>query len=202
MHLQAESHKRGMAYRVWTAGNFNPASSNAFPDKSENILNESGVSNPHVVGCIDFHPKSAQINQELNSSTLKADDITDGKMRNGEVEPRPPQIFPGDGECNQMIFSPSNPQDFTHEKKGPVPDAEPDLGSKAIESYGAPEETSPLALSKPQATQHGMRRRPLVLTAINAQREQRILEWLQVYILIYFKIGCIQENISFFFYVL
>ena len=181
MHLQAESHKKGMAYRVWTAGNFNPASSNAFPDKSKNILNETGVSNPHVVGCIDLHPKSVQIIQEPDPSTLKADDISDGKTKNGEVEPQPSQIFPGDGECNQMIFRPSNPQEFTHEKKGPVFDVEPDLGSKAIEANDAPEETSPLALSKPQGTP----RRRLASTAINAQREQEILEWLQVFILIY-----------------
>ena len=55
---------------------------------------------------------------------------------------------------------------------------EPDLESKAIEANDAPAETSPLALSKPQGTQHGTGRQRLVLTAISAQREQRILEWL------------------------
>lgn len=179
MHLQAESHKRGMAYRVWTAGNFNPASSNAFPDKSENIFNENGVSNPHVVGYMDLHQKSAQTIQELDPSTLKTDNTTHGKTKNREIEPEPSQIFPGDGECNQMLLCPSNPQEFNHEKKDPVPDAEPDLESKAIEANDALPETSPLALSKSQGPQQGSRRRRLALTAISAQKEQRILEWLQ-----------------------
>lgn len=179
MHLQAESHKRGMAYRVWTAGNFNPASSNAFPDKSENIFNENGVSNPHVVGYMDLHQKSAQTIQELDPSTLKTDNTTHGKTKNREIEPEPSQIFPGDGECNQMLLCPSNPQEFNHEKKDPVPDVEPDLESKAIEANDALPETSPLALSKSQGPQQGSRRRRLALTAISAQKEQRILEWLQ-----------------------
>lgn len=179
MHLQAESHKRGMAYRVWTAGNFNPVSSNAFPDKSENIFNENGVSNPHVVGYMDLHQKSAQTIQELDPSTLKTDNTTHGKTKNREIEPEPSQIFPGDGECNQMLLCPSNPQEFNHEKKDPVPDAEPDLESKAIEANDALPETSPLALSKSQGPQQGSRRRRLALTAISAQKEQRILEWLQ-----------------------
>ena len=147
-----------------------------------------------MVGCIDYHLKSGQIIQEPDPSTLEADDITDGKTKIGEVEPQPSQISPGDGECNQMIFRPSNPQEFTHEEKGSVPDVEPDLESKAIEANDAPAETSPLALSKPQGTQHGTGRQRLVLTAISAQREQRILEWLQVFILIYFTISCIPRK--------
>ncbi|XP_021293853.1 uncharacterized protein LOC110423806 isoform X2 [Herrania umbratica] len=45
MHLQAESHKKTTAYRVWTSGNANPKSSNAFLIKPKNPHDENEISN-------------------------------------------------------------------------------------------------------------------------------------------------------------
>lgn len=70
MHLQAESHNRGMAYRVWTFGNFNSEASNI--NKQENVFNESGVCNPRV-GNLDIQEKSAQTVQEVEHSTSQSD---------------------------------------------------------------------------------------------------------------------------------
>lgn len=197
MHLQAESHKRGMAYRVWTAKNFNLASAKAFPDKSANVVNENGVPNRHVA-YIDFHQKSGQTIQELDPSTLKPDNTTQLKMKNGEIEPELPQVIPGDGECNQKLSCLSNPQEFIHDKNDLVPDMEHDLGSKIIEANDVSSETSPLVLSKPQGSQRS-RRRSLSLTAISAQTEQMMLEWLQVFILVYFLKG---QNLISYMYVM
>ncbi|KAF8388748.1 hypothetical protein HHK36_025428 [Tetracentron sinense] len=175
MHLQAESHNRGMVYRVWTSGNFNRGSSIAFPSKSEDVLDENSLSMQHE-GDLVFHEKSAPIIPQLDSSASKYDFSTSGKTISGQMGAKLFNGSPGDGESNQLLICGSSPQELAHELGRTVPDTELDLVS---ESNVAPPEASSSAMSTPSKLRSFQRYPCLSLTAVSAQREQRILERLQ-----------------------
>ncbi|XP_059645446.1 uncharacterized protein LOC132287005 isoform X2 [Cornus florida] len=152
MHLQAESHNRGVAYRVWTSGNFNSEAS-VFPSKSENPSDENGACNP-CVGYLDFHEKSSQIvpDPELELSTSKDDVKNTGETETKAIEP---ELSQGSGADELPIVSASTVSNV------------------------APLETPPLALATAPRIRSYQKYPCLTLAAASAQREQRILQILQ-----------------------
>lgn len=72
MQLQAENLKRGIAYRVYSPGNFNPDSSQPFSSTVEDLRNENEPSNPHVED-VTYQEKLAQTNLERNASACSGD---------------------------------------------------------------------------------------------------------------------------------
>ncbi|KAH7865791.1 hypothetical protein Vadar_011204 [Vaccinium darrowii] len=151
MHKQEENHNRGLAYRVWTSGNFNPEASNIFRSKPENNLNENGASNPPD-GDLAYHEKSAQAIPELDLWTSKVDTEDDRKAHDEVIEPELPH------------GSPSN---------------EFQMVNAASVSNVAIVETSPLDLSTPPRQRSYPRYPSLTKTASSARREQWILQRLQ-----------------------
>ena len=103
MHLQAESHNRGVAYRVWTSGNFNPEASNIVVGKPEHALCENDTSNPPV-GYLAWHEKAAQTIPDLDLWTSKVDGPDNEKSQDKVIEPELPNGSPSDGECNIMML--------------------------------------------------------------------------------------------------
>ncbi|KAA8541644.1 hypothetical protein F0562_022796 [Nyssa sinensis] len=180
MHLQAESHNRGVAYRVWTSGNFNPEASNTVLSKSENVFDENGVSNP-CIGDLAFHEKSTQTvpDRELDLSTSKADIRDTGRTENRTIEPELSPVSLADGDTDTMLVCSSNPQKLACELHGMIPDAELPIVNATTVSNVIPLETSPPALSTPPRPRSYQRYPCLSLTAVSAQREQRILQRLQ-----------------------
>ncbi|XWS20082.1 hypothetical protein CRYUN_Cryun31cG0071000 [Craigia yunnanensis] len=87
MHLQAESHKKTTAYRVWTSGNSNPKSSNAFLIKSKNANDENEISNLDVV--------NSEVPDGSNQNFLEYEPSTSAELdlvsRESEIHARPPE---------------------------------------------------------------------------------------------------------------
>lgn len=172
MHLQAEIHTKTKAYRIWTARNFNSKSSNAFPRKSKTVTSENKVDNLDI-------PNSL--------STSESNIATPAKMNDSEITTEP--------SCG------SNPQQILHEPRDTVPDAKHDSVGMEIET-NAPSETAPTDSLKPFKSRSYQRYPCLSLTVDGAQREQRILERLQVFGIIHFSKGLCHENKIYFFFLL
>ncbi|KAH7867225.1 hypothetical protein Vadar_030631 [Vaccinium darrowii] len=151
MHKQEENHNRGLAYRVWTSGNFNPEASNIFGSKPENNLNENGASNPPD-GDLAYHEKSAQAIPELDLWTSKVDVEDNRKAHDEVIEPELPHGSPS----NELL-----------------------MVNAAAVSNVATVETSPLDLSTPPRQRSYPRYPSLTKTASSARREQWILQRLQ-----------------------
>ncbi|XWS16178.1 hypothetical protein CRYUN_Cryun34aG0062700 [Craigia yunnanensis] len=123
MHLQAESHKKTTAYRVWTSGNSNPNSSNAFFIKSKNANDEIEISNLDVV--------NSEVPDGSNQNFLECDPSTSA------------------GETNHIVVYFDNMQEFPTERSNTALHAELDLVSRESEIHAPPPEPTGLALLKP-----------------------------------------------------
>ncbi|XP_057977726.1 uncharacterized protein LOC131164495 isoform X2 [Malania oleifera] len=178
VHQQFENCNKSKAYRVWTRGNFNPESHNAFPCISENLCNNDGVSTPHVEG-LAFYEKSAQTILPSNSSASTDDIATSVEIKNGDIDEEFSCCPQEDVECIHMLPSPSIQQELVHEVGGTGPNAKLGLVSIATESIDALLETSPSSLAKSLKCQSYQKNSSHILTADSIQREQRILELLQ-----------------------
>ncbi|XP_057504442.1 uncharacterized protein LOC130787950 isoform X1 [Actinidia eriantha] len=151
MHLQAESHNRGVAYRVWTSGNFNPEASNIVVSKPESALCENDTSNPPV-GYLAWHEKSAQTIPDLDLWTSKVDVPDNEKSQDKVIELELPNGSPSD----ELL-----------------------VVSTAAVSTVAALETSRLDLSTPPRQRSYQKYPCLTLTVDSARREQWILQRLQ-----------------------
>ncbi|THG08515.1 hypothetical protein TEA_002148 [Camellia sinensis var. sinensis] len=107
MHLQAESHNRGVAYRVWTYGNFNPETSNIVASKPENVLNENGASNPSA-GDLVWQEKSAETIPVLDLWTSKVDGRDIRKSQEKVIEAELSHGSPADELCVVSTEAASN----------------------------------------------------------------------------------------------
>lgn len=103
MHLEAENHNRGVVYRLWTSGNFNPEASTKFVSKPENVLNENCTSNPPD-GNLACHEKSAQAIPELDLWISNVDVEHDEKAHEEVIEPELSHASPSNSECNIMML--------------------------------------------------------------------------------------------------
>lgn len=177
MHLQAESHKKTTAYRVWTSGNSCCKSSNAFLTKSKNADDEKQISNLDV-GHSEVPDELNQNLLEYNPSASASVSSTPVKVNDLENDT---EISCGSpGETNHIVLYSDNTQGLPTEQSNTACDAELDLVSTESQICAAP----------PQPTGHDLLRPPdsgsyqtyssQVLTADGARREQRMLGRLQV----------------------
>ncbi|KAL2516429.1 B-block binding subunit of TFIIIC [Forsythia ovata] len=177
MHLQAESHNRGVGYRVWTAGNFNPEASNVVPSEPEIAPPESTESNQRAVD-LKSHENSAQSIQVVGASTSNNDVRGIHENERTTVEPESSNCPKVDAESQNMLLCPSNSQNSETEPSNRVPEKELHIVSKEVTNT-APVEMCPPAVSTPPRRRSYPRYPCLTMGATSSQREQRILKMLQ-----------------------
>lgn len=165
MHLQAENHKKTVAFRVWTSGNSNSRSSNAFLSKL----------NVDIDNLDDVSHGAAQTFLENDHSTSGGDTANPGHKTDTEINTGTCCASFGEGENNCIVSCPD--QELVHEPSGMAAEGEFDLVSTAMKKNVSPAETKVLAPSKP------LKNPSPFLTPNYLRREQRILERLQVFYL-------------------
>lgn len=168
MHLQAENHKKTVAFRVWTSRNSNSRSSNAF------------LSNLNVDMCNldDVSHGPAQTFLENDHSTSGGDTTNPGHKTDNEINTETSRPSFEEGENNHIVSCPE--QELLHEPSGMAAEGEFDLVSTAVKKKVSRAETKILALSKPLTNPSPF------LTPNYLRREQRILERLQVFYFVAF----------------
>ncbi|XWS12134.1 hypothetical protein CRYUN_Cryun37aG0063800 [Craigia yunnanensis] len=173
MHLQAESHKKTTVYRVWTSGNSNSKSCNAFLIKSKNANDENEISYLDVVNS-EVPDGSNQNFLEYDPSTSVGGFSTPVKVNDMENDTEISCGFPG--ETNHIDVYSDNVQVFPTERSNTAVDAELDLVSTESEIHAPPLESTSLALFKPPDSGSCQAYSSQIVTADGARREQRILE--------------------------
>ncbi|KDO65044.1 hypothetical protein CISIN_1g000364mg [Citrus sinensis] len=161
MHLQAENHKKTVAFRVWTSGNSNSRSSNAFLSKL----------NVDIDNLDDVSHGAAQTFLGNDHSTSGGDTANPGHKTDTEINTGTCCASFGEGENNCIVSCPE--QELVHEPSGMAAEGEFDLVSTAMKKNVSPAETKVLAPSKP------LKNPSPFLTPNYLRREQRILERLQ-----------------------
>lgn len=156
IHLEAESLKRGVAYRVWTSKNFNPDASEIVPVHSNEIIQ------------CDPCPLHPGIDQNMAQTILEVDA--------SEVEPEVSSVPTTDSKVNNLLVSVKNPQYCAPESNGGVSDVELVTVSNDIRVTDTLERLPP-ARSKRRSYQTFPR---LTLGAVTARREKLILKLLEV----------------------
>ncbi|GMI86163.1 hypothetical protein like AT1G17450 [Hibiscus trionum] len=176
MHLQAESHKKTTAYRVWTSGNSYCKSSNAFLSKSKNSDDEKQISSLDC-GHSEAPDESNHNLIEYNPSTSVGDSFTPVKVNDMENDT---EISCGSlGETNQIVLYSDNTQRLPSEQSNITQDAELDLIRIESQICASPPQPIGLDLLRPADSGSYQTFSSQVLTADGARREQRILGRLQ-----------------------
>ncbi|GAV82693.1 B-block_TFIIIC domain-containing protein [Cephalotus follicularis] len=174
MHLQAENHKRTVAFRVWTSGNSNPESSGASSSLSKVVHCEHNTSYLDD-GNLDLPDKSPQPRLEYDHSIFGGDFASPVKNNDSEADADISHVSPGDGKANQLLLCHGSLQELSPEQR----DAELDIVCEGLETNVVPSATPSLAFLK-SATSGVFQTNPCqALTTDAARREQRILERLQ-----------------------
>ncbi|XP_022715262.1 uncharacterized protein LOC111274686 isoform X2 [Durio zibethinus] len=176
MHLQAENHKKTTAYRVWTSGNANPKSSNAFFIKSKNADDENETSNLDV--------GNSEVPNGLNQNFLEYDPSTSAggfstPVNVNDMENDTDISCGSPGETNHIVLYSDGIQKFQTERSNTGHDAELDLATRESEINAPPPEPTGLNVLKPPGSGSYQTYSTQVLTADGARREQRILERLK-----------------------
>ncbi|XP_077214427.1 uncharacterized protein LOC143849324 isoform X2 [Tasmannia lanceolata] len=157
MHLQAESNNKSVVYRVWTFGNFNHNSSNASPSNCKELIDENEI--------------STQLESSFKDEFATHDQC---KVKSVQMDLVPYNECTGNDVCEPLVHK-INPLNLDCEIAST---GQLDMPRKLTESDAACSET-PLPISSIPSKFRGQRYPCLALTAISAQREQRILERLQ-----------------------
>lgn len=175
MHLQAESYKRGFAYRVWTAGNFNPEASNIIPCNTETVLHEMEHISQPVVWETDngFAPTIQEADSSTSKDVIKSDNAT-------VIEPEISNSSTANEEDKMMLVTLNNSQSSASVASGTVPDTELQVVNTTA-SNGTERKISPSSMSMPARRRSYQTYPCLTLGAASALREQRILKMLEVF---------------------
>ncbi|KAK2652182.1 hypothetical protein Ddye_012038 [Dipteronia dyeriana] len=118
MHLQAENHKRTVAFRVWTSGNSNSKSSNPFISNSKIVDGENEISYLDSGNPDDVSHKPAQTFSRYGHSTSEGDFATPGEKNDAEINIEIPHGSFGNGRSNHMLLCPGNLQESIQEPSG------------------------------------------------------------------------------------
>ncbi|KAK1577766.1 hypothetical protein Q3G72_024619 [Acer saccharum] len=118
MHLQAENHKRTVAFRVWTSENSNSKSSNPFISNSKIVDGENGISYLDSGNPDDVPHKPAQTFFGYGHSTSEGDFATLGEKNDTEINIEIPHGSFGNGRTNHMLPCPGNLQELIQEPSG------------------------------------------------------------------------------------
>ncbi|KAK6148741.1 hypothetical protein DH2020_016266 [Rehmannia glutinosa] len=178
MHLQLESHNKCEVYRVWTAGNFNPESSNMAPIERETVLKEVNESNLHVVDR-DPHENLSQPVQVIDTSTSMGNvrGINESENDAAVITEVSNGTNVDDGGSSILLLE-CNQQNSDVELSNDVPDEELLQDSKSVTNNNLLE-TRSLAVVTPPRRRSNLRYPRLTIGANSSQREQRILKMLQ-----------------------
>lgn len=173
MHLQAESHNRGVAYRVWSHRNFNREASSTYTDKPDIVLNDDETSVPDPGKRIDeCSTKYVQLEDDLAN---KEDAIITEEIESASTELEIFKGLPAVDDSN-ILLGPSSSENLSPEVSHITPVAELHLVNKPPISEATIE-------SHVSSTPHKIRSHPkylcLTMNALSRQREHRILELLQ-----------------------
>ncbi|KAK8592705.1 hypothetical protein V6N13_063272 [Hibiscus sabdariffa] len=176
MHLQAESHKKTTAYRVWTSGNSYGKSSNAFLFKSKDANDEKQISSLDL-GHSEAPDESNQSLIEYNPSTSAVGSFTPVRVNDIENDTEISRGSPG--ETNNIVLYSDNAQRLPSEQSNTAQDAGLDL--VIIESQICASQPQPIGpdLLRPSDSGSYKTYSSQVLTADGVRREQRILGRLQ-----------------------
>lgn len=181
-HLQAESHYRGVVYRVRTAGNFNPESSklevsSMAPIAKDLVLQKGNESNSQRLN-LDFHENLSQSVQVVDNLASMGDfrDINDSENVAVITEPSSDTTVSGEGESMQLSLW--NQQHPDMEPSNTVSDEKLQLLVCDSGTNNAIQETSPPAVVYCRRRRSNLNYPCLTVDAINSQREQRILQML------------------------
>ncbi|GKD84307.1 B-block binding subunit of TFIIIC, partial [Tanacetum coccineum] len=147
MHIDSESHNRGVAYRVWTSGNYNKKASNTPTDISKDTVDED-------------LPTPAQDGQMMLTHNIQDNDD------------QPPKV---DDEASVEATLNQTPLDYI------LPEAE----EVSVVNVNPVENNVSLETPSSAPPAKRIRRSSLIYpcighTSVSSQREQRILEKLQV----------------------
>lgn len=183
MNIQPEMHQKAKTYRFWTSVEHNSESANPFLNKSENA-NENKITDLYI-GSSDALDRSgqSQTRSAYDCSTLKGDTAGSRNMKIRYINTEPSGGSPRYSESNHMLLCPGNPQPLFLEPKDTTCDSKLSLLS-TVEINGASLETPPAAL-KPLGSGSDPRYPCLSLTEDSTRREKRILERLQVLVIIH-----------------
>ncbi|XP_002521337.2 uncharacterized protein LOC8284661 isoform X1 [Ricinus communis] len=175
MHVQAENHKKTVAFRVWTPENSTPKESNAFLDKSKSVL--GGNDHTLIVGNCDVPDGSTEALVEYNHSAVEIDFATSKKPNdNKEIEAEPCNGSPDNDQTNHELLSPEKVPEFFIEPDDATSNAKIGRVSAGRDTDPASSETTLLKLPDSGSYQAYPY---LPLTVDGALREQRIVERLQ-----------------------
>ncbi|KAL4366827.1 hypothetical protein GQ457_05G023790 [Hibiscus cannabinus] len=176
MHLQAESHKKTTAYRVWTSGNSYCKSSNAFLIKSKNSDDEKQISNLDC-GHSEVPDESNHNLIDYNPSTSAGGSFTHVKVNDMENDT---EISCGSlGETNQIVLYSDYARSLPSEQSNTAQDAELDLIRIESQICASPPQPIGHDLLTPADSGSYQTFSSQVLTADGARREQRVLGRLQ-----------------------
>ncbi|XP_073118561.1 uncharacterized protein [Henckelia pumila] len=182
-HLQAESHDRGVVYRVRTAGNFNPEStklesSSIAPIAKDLVLQDAIESNSKRLN-FDFQENLSQTLQVVDNLASMGDfsNINDSEDVAVITEPSNGMTVSGEGESMQLSLW--NPQHPDIEPINTVSDEKLQLVVSDLGTNNATQETNLPAVVSCRRRRSSLNYPCLTVGAINSQREQRILQMLQ-----------------------
>lgn len=179
LHLQLESHNKGEVYRVWTAGNFNPESSNMAPIERETVPQEVDESKS-LVADLDFLENSSQPVQVLDTSTSVGNNRGNNKSEIDAAvitEASNGTTVDDDGSSNLLLQC--NTQNSDVGQCNGVLAEELLQGSESVTNSNVVE-TRCLALVTPTRRRSHLRYPRLTMGATSSLREQRILNMLEV----------------------
>ncbi|KAL5757388.1 hypothetical protein ACOSP7_019999 [Xanthoceras sorbifolium] len=118
MHLQAENHKRTVAFRVWTSENSNSKSSNAFLSKKKIVDGENEIFYFDSGNPDDVSRKPAQTFLHCDPSTSEGFFATPGETNDAETNIEISHCSFGNDKTNHMLPCPGNLQESIHEPSG------------------------------------------------------------------------------------
>lgn len=169
MDLQAENHKKCVAYRVWTPGRRNPESANAFSNKP-NVANDDRISTGIFDKLVALDRPSNNY-PESDPSNLTGGIDTPKKMKIRETNT---EISSGSSKDTEANLLSNNSQVTLLESRdeGGLDIVSAEMGRNIVLL-----ETPPVAL-KPFSS--GSHRRHPSLTVDSMRREKKLLERLQV----------------------
>eukprot|EP01018_Ginkgo_biloba_P011372 Gb_30476 [translate_table: standard] len=193
LHLQAESHKRSMLYRVWTSGNLNSYVNNDLANNLQGMQKEIGTSEVSLLGGRDLRliDESYNAHSEVCSTSMKTIQTTQTTApHRGRLKIKIKQMRSelDKGGHNPVEISQALVCTETNMKQS-RPDGSIDSGAeekfpkntrmKQLKFNEKVHMLHPIT-SMPPLLRAGQRYPCLTITTVSAQREQRILERLQV----------------------
>ncbi|XP_017252944.1 uncharacterized protein LOC108223286 isoform X2 [Daucus carota subsp. sativus] len=168
MHLQAESQNKGVAYRVWSHGNFNREALSSFIDKPDVVLNDNETSVPNSGK--RFDECSTEYVPLEDDLAKRGDTVIEGENENVSTELEIYKGLPAVGDSN-MLLGPSSSENLSSETSCIMPIAELHIVDKAP--------VSDASISAPNKRKSDPKYLCLTANALSKQREHRILALLQ-----------------------